>query len=239
VVIKRLFVLVAAASFGACTLDKTPIPSLSGPSELGLSISITASPDQLPEDGQSTSTITVVARDANSQPVSGLMLKGDILAGGLPTDVKGTLSSHSISTNNSGVATVIFTAPVQAATDPSHTTIAVSFTPVDGNFANAQARNVSLDLSLPSVIVLPGLSVKFTFSNGALGTHFDASGTTATAGRTIVSYDWDFGDGSAHGSGVTTDHAYAAVPGQASFVVTLRVTDSAGQTGFATQTIRF
>jgi PKD repeat protein len=81
--------------------------------------------------------------------------------------------------------------------------------------------------------------VKFAFSNGASGTHFDASATTATAGRTIVSYEWDFGDGSPHGVGVTVDHAYTPVPGQQSFTVTLRVTDSAGQSGFATQIIRF
>jgi hypothetical protein len=239
VAIKRLFVMMAAVGLSACTLDKTPIPALAGPSELGLSLTITASPDQLPEDGASQSVITVLALDANSQPVSGLQLKGDITVNGSSTDVKGTLSSHSVSTNSNGIATVIYTAPVQAASDPAHTTIAVSFIPVDGNFANATPRNVQLGLSLPSVIVLPGPVARFSFSTGPAGTHFDGSGSTTTAGRSIVTWEWDFGDGSAHGFGVTVDHAFAAAPGSASFVVTLKVTDSAGQIAFATQTIRF
>jgi PKD repeat protein len=77
----------------------------------------------------------------------------------------------------------------------------------------------------------------FTFSpNAPLASqtiNFNASQSLAAPGRTIVSYSWDFGDGTT-GSGVQTTHAYS-VP--ASYTVTLTVRDSAGQTAFATQTI--
>ena len=44
---------------------------------------------------------------------------------------------------------------------------------------------------------------------------------------TIVSYDWDFGDGSPHGSGVTTSHTYMS---PATKTVTLTVADDGGAT---------
>jgi len=57
---------------------------------------------------------------------------------------------------------------------------------------------------------------------------FNATSSFVPAGRTIRSYDWDFGDGTPHGSGVMTTHAYAVVN---SYTVTLTVTDDIGQQG--------
>ncbi len=61
---------------------------------------------------------------------------------------------------------------------------------------------------------------------------FDASGSIDSDGM-IVSYDWDFGDGTT-GSGITTTHIYDE-PG--TYTVTLTVTDDDGATATATQTI--
>jgi PKD repeat protein len=63
---------------------------------------------------------------------------------------------------------------------------------------------------------------------------FDGSGSTASAGHTVVTYAWNFGDG-ATGSGVTTSHSYANA---GSFVVSLTVTDDLGQTSRATLTVQ-
>jgi PKD repeat protein len=63
--------------------------------------------------------------------------------------------------------------------------------------------------------------------------NFNASQSRAVPGRTIVSYAWDFGDGTT-GSGVQTTHAFTAV---GTYVVTLTITDNAGQTAFANQSI--
>jgi PKD repeat protein len=233
---KRLMVFLGLAAISACSLDKQAAPALTGPSELGLTVVVSASPDQLPEDGLSTSTITVMAKDANSAPVSGLSLEGQLLVAGAPTDVKGTLSSPLISTDSAGKATVTFTAPIQAATDTGTTNLTVRFTPVGTNFANDAGHDVTIALSLPSTIALPGPTAKFTFSSGSNGTHFDGSSSIAVGGRSISTWEWDFGDGSPHGFGVTVDHAYTS---SGPFVVTLKVTDSAGQVGLATQTIKF
>ncbi len=62
---------------------------------------------------------------------------------------------------------------------------------------------------------------------------FNASASTAGAGHTITAYRWDFGDGSATGTGVTTSHTYAV---SGTYNVVLTVTDEAGQTATSTPT---
>ncbi len=59
---------------------------------------------------------------------------------------------------------------------------------------------------------------------------FDASGSKVSIqGRTIVSYAWDFGDGTT-GSGLSVSHPpYGAGNANKTIIVTLTVTDSAGQ----------
>ena len=62
---------------------------------------------------------------------------------------------------------------------------------------------------------------------------FDASASTAAAGRRIVSHAWNFGDGST-GSGVTTSHVYRSAN---TYTVVLNVTDDAGSVGSASAAV--
>src|SRR5947208_9384606 len=80
----RLFkrVLIAVAFSSACTVSKTAAPALSGPSELGTSILLTASRDIIPRDGVSQSTINISARSASGQPTQNLTLRIDTVTGG-------------------------------------------------------------------------------------------------------------------------------------------------------------
>jgi large repetitive protein len=90
-----------------------------------------------------------------------------------------------------------------------------------------------------NVIVAAGVnpSAAFTSSpNDPLvnqAVNFNASGTRAAPGRTIKSYEWDFGDGT-FGSGITTSHAYGLAR---SYVVVLTVTDDSGKKGTATAAV--
>lgn len=63
--------------------------------------------------------------------------------------------------------------------------------------------------------------------------NFDGSLSTPGTGRTIVRYDWDFGDGEAK-SGVKTTHDYTI---SGVYLVTLRVTDDAGTTARSSQSV--
>ncbi len=72
----------------------------------------------------------------------------------------------------------------------------------------------------------------FTYSVSGLTVNFDASASHDPDG-TIVSYAWDFGDGST-GSGKTVSHTYASA---GSYTVTLTVKDNNGATSAATNSI--
>jgi PKD repeat protein len=63
---------------------------------------------------------------------------------------------------------------------------------------------------------------------------FNAAGSTVAFGRTIVSYDWDFGDGSPKGSGATPTHVYSS---EGTFTVVLTVTDNLGRKGVKSSTV--
>ena len=63
---------------------------------------------------------------------------------------------------------------------------------------------------------------------------FDAGGSYDPDGS-IVSYDWDFGDGST-GSGVTTEHTFTATETQ-TYTVVLTVTDDSGRSSRCEQSI--
>jgi PKD repeat protein len=90
-----------------------------------------------------------------------------------------------------------------------------------------------------NVIVVAGLNPTAAFtsspSDAAVNqpVNFNASGTRAAPGRTIKSYDWDFGDG-VFGSGITTSHSYSLAR---SYVVVLTVTDDSGKKGTATGSV--
>ena len=62
---------------------------------------------------------------------------------------------------------------------------------------------------------------------------FNADLSRPAAGRRLVAYSWNFGDGTVQ-SGSTTTHAFAA---SGTYAVVLTVTDGLNQTGTTSQTL--
>ena len=103
--ILKTFVAVAACLSGAaCSLEDGAAPSPTGPSEFALSVTMSATPDQLPRDGSSQSVVTITVRDESSRPVGGQRLNA--------SSTLGSLSGSDVVTNADGQASVTLTAPV-------------------------------------------------------------------------------------------------------------------------------
>jgi PKD repeat protein len=225
---RAIFAAMLAASISGCGLEKQSAPSLTGPSELGLSLTVTAQPDQLSRDGSSRSQIVVSARDAQGRPAAGQLLT-------VSSNV-GTVTQQQVVTGSDGRATFDFIAPPFDTPVPGNVAI-VGVIPVGNNFDNATPRTVAIALTGANTTV-PNPSFTFTPTSPRTDqvVSFDASETTdegAPCG-TNCNYAWDFGDGNT-GSGRLVDHQFRSI---GTFVVTLTVTDLAGSSANTRQTVR-
>lgn len=222
----RNVVLASVAVLSACTVSETPIPPLQGPSELGLSLTTTANPDVLSQDGASQSLIVVQAFGANGQPATNIPFRAEILFAGVVTDF-GTLSARTLVTGNDGRASLTYTAPRMISSVDTNTVVTIRLTPSAGDFAGAVPRSVSIRLVPPGTILPGGPTPNFTITPAAPAPFtdvlFDATTSTAAVGTVITSYSWSFGDGGT-ASGQVVTHRF--VPG--TYLVTLTVTDSNG-----------
>jgi hypothetical protein len=239
-----------------CTVQSTETPDLMGPSEFGLSFFVAATPDAIPQDGSSTSSIVVRASDANGAPKSGVMFRVEIHVGGVPVQY-GLLSGRMIVTGSDGTAATLYTAPpappagaVLDTCRPQIFSAAVEggcvdivATPVGSNFTTANTQSARIHLVPRSVIsgastaaATPTFVVSPSAPRVRANVSFDASGSRAAAGRTIVGYNWSWGDGESTGvsSSPLEGHDYQST---GIFSVVLTITDDAGTVSSASRTI--
>ena len=88
----------------------------------------------------SQSMVTVLARDANGQPLRGRTLRLAMFVGGVNVDY-GTLSTKTISTDNGGYASAIYTAPMPPPlTDTSDKAVDIQVLPVGTDYSNTEPR---------------------------------------------------------------------------------------------------
>jgi PKD domain-containing protein/Big-like domain-containing protein len=190
--------------------------------------------DSIGDTTTTTSSVTVASRPAlavtiaanPAQPVPNTVVTFTITAtpssGNAITSItvdfgdgnRGTI------TGNAQVVQHVYTAPGQyvvtaIATDSAGNTGSASVVMIVGNFTDPKAV----------FTVSP--------STGNAGSPFQFNGSDSTPPANIVSYQWDFGDGTT-ATGQTTSHSYAVA---GTFTVRLTVTDSAGRTATSTQSL--
>lgn len=225
--------LAASAFIAGCGLDKGGVAPITGPttpSEFALSVTLSATPDQLPRDGASQSQVTVTVRDAQSRPVSGQRLSIAATAG--------TVSQSEVVTDSTGRATFSFTAPTQDVPVAGNVAVIRVF-PVGTNFDSLSARQLSIGLVGLSNTSVPVPA--FTFTPAAperlQRVTFDATTTTDEGANSqcgdACTYSWNF-DGESTGTGRITAYTFQQAR---NYVVTLTVRDAAGSTAGTSQNV--
>jgi len=248
--VRRAVLVAVIATAAACTIHDTNPPALSGPSELALTLRVTAVPANLsfgvnPVTSGEQSAITVLAIGADGRPVPQLPVRLNMVIDGVAQDY-GTLRERNIVTGTDGTASTTYTAPpIPSSGTISNncggatlgTCVAVVATPASNGFGTVSPQSVLLRL-VPTGTILPPAdtpTASFQFSPSAPAVNqpitFDA--TTSQSVSAIVSYFWSFGDGTS-GSGPVVTHAY---PNVSNFTVTLTVTNERGGTASTTHTL--
>jgi len=249
-VLSSAFVL-AAVTLAGCTVHQTEAPGLTGPSDLALSMRVTALPDSISQDGGSQSSIQITAFGPDGKPKSALPLRVDMFAmdqsGKFVGQDYGALSARTLVTNSSGVATVVYTAPPAPTAGLFGTCqglpgncVEIVATASGLGFETVNPQRVTIRLVPPGVIQPPASTptAAFTFSPQPVAANvpllFDASASQVGNGASqITSYSWTFGDGTA-GTGKTVTHKYGA-PG--SYIVILTVTNDRTLSSSTTQSV--
>jgi chitodextrinase len=244
-------VLAVLAAAAGCGVHQTEAPPLAGPSTFALALEITASPDSLTQDGVSRSTIKVTTHDASGRPQANVPVRLDMRVSGVAADY-GSLASRTVTTGSDGTITTVYTAPPPPPAGSNPPTcggvpgqcVDIVATPILSDYQTSVTQFVQLRLIPQGVIVPPADTPTPNFSYSPsparfkIPTTFDAS--TSCAGSTpcldtsgIVSYSWNFGDGST-ATGLRATHTFNAV---ATYDVTLTVTNDRGVSASTTQQV--
>jgi hypothetical protein len=223
---RRPVLIALIALTTACTVHQTDVPSLTGPSEFGLSVTVAAQPDIITRDGFSQSTISITARDPNGAPRSGVQFRIDM------AQEFGTLSSRSVFTGSDGGATVRYTSPPPPlpGTIVPVDRVTILVVQVDSNYQTAFTRMAEIRLVLPVTVGGDTPIAQFVYSPTkpvkGQKVNFDASSSSAATGRTLVRYSWDWGDGEKEaGKDSFEEHDYQTA---GTFSIVLTVTDDTG-----------
>jgi PKD repeat protein len=244
--------LVAAVTMAGCT-KKTEAPPPTGPSELGLSVIVTASPDILDLDGLSQSQVTITTRGPDGSPVRDVPFNLDMIFNNQVQDV-GRLSNKQPVTGSDGRAVVTYTAPAAppSGNSDSMATVIISAIPIGNDYKNAVARTVDIRLRPRGVILpqagspLPRFTISPTDPGEDQDIRFDASSSIASCleldqqgncsafgAGTITSYLWEFGNGRT-ASGVTASTFYST---RGNYTAKLTATNDRGFSNSITKTI--
>jgi hypothetical protein len=236
-----------------CGLDEVKVPDLIGPSELALSIRLTAVPDILTADGLSTSVIQATVRNENGQALSGREIffavadeSGHFADIGTLEDSQGIVRSAGtgviVRSGSNGVAQAIYRTP--ARTDATaNQSVLVTARPVGDDFNGQVYRSVRIELRSAEPRLFPQVPGNASPHCFFIVEHPDGfktgvailfQDTSSDDDGTIVRYEWFFGDGTNTVYAPDTAHVFKF---SGTYTVTHIVTDDDGAQEACTATI--
>ena len=219
-------------ALSACQKDAVLDPFI-GPSELALSLTLSASPDVLALDGASQSLVTILARDGAGQVVANVTVRLQIRFGGTLQDV-GELSARTLVTGQNGEALATYTAPLSLSGVDSEAQVEILATPVGDNYASAVPRTLRIRLVPIGTVIPPAtFTADFQFSPASPEEFEEVLFQSTDQTGQIVKHAWDFGDGTT-GTGSTATHTYTTA---STYIVTLTATDSYDRTTSLAQSV--
>ena len=206
--ISRVLVLMTAAIGAGCTMTDIDPPPLAGPSEMSLSLAITANPDVLSLDGSSQTLITIEARDTNGQPAPNVPLRVEILADGQTRRLRDDLRAHAGHRQQWPRDVYLHGALVYQRADSE---LQLSVTPT-GTDASAHVRRRRYRPAGAARRHRRAPNRALYVRSGEPRRRLRTCASTDRhrlpgLARVITGYLWDFGDGTS-GTGVTATHRY-------------------------------
>jgi len=250
--------LACGLALQGCSLDKVQVPtSLTGPSELGLSLQMLALPDVVVADGIQTSVIQAVLQDQNGKRVAGRGIVFTVLDDAGNTAQIGQLTSASgaivfgsttIVTNANGIAQVVYTTP-ERRDFTADARIRIGARPVGTDAQGAPNWTVSLELrsaeprrfpqtgtATPTCSFIMAPNGPLPFKEGTV-LRFTSTSSVGSPDY-IVRYEWYFGDGSGGETGsegtIDVQHPY---PNAGTYTTTHIVTSNTGGQATCSKTI--
>ena len=182
--------------------------------------------------GVSNTVVITCSEEASSEgPTANILVTPDPAEGIVPFEVyfnasNSTSGSNIVSyewdfgdgTTGSGVTTT------HTYSDVGSYTVILTITDANGKKDFAYEGVIATKLPVAKINTVPNASTdtKMVEGNKPLKVYFDAYQSTSESG--IVSYEWDFGDGTI-GSGITANHTYDEV---GAYIVYLTITDKNG-----------
>ncbi len=159
----------------------------------GLTLTVTADPDEIAADGNSTSTITIeLIETTNGNPVAEkpaiLTTNRGIIANSITTDANGTASSILTSGTTAGTATVNVSAGVSGSTAVEFRSIvpnAVAMSTSETSILADQADQVVFTVLVTDILDNPLTGIALTFTTD-YGTLSSLSATTDTNGQAAL-----------------------------------------------------
>lgn len=225
---------------GAGCQHDIEVPGLDGPSETGISLSLSVSKDVLVADGRDFAVVTATVRGPDGRVAANQDVffaiadeSGRFADIGVIVGSNGPGTGATVRTNSAGVAQVLYEAP--ARTDATaNQTVLVKARVVTNDANGATYHSVRIELRSAEPRLFPAnpdnVPPKCNFitepdfgpfrTNQVIGFHSTSSDTDGT----IIRYEWNFGDGTS-GDAPDTAKVYRS-PG--TYTVTHSVIDDDG-----------